>query len=460
MKSMIIKNIVAKGLLCCGAAVALTASFTSCRFEEDDYFNESASLRVEHTNEAVKKILVNAPQGWVMQYYANTGDEGFEGFNLFAKFEENGKVTMASNHRMLRDGNANKYTEASSLYEMLLEDGPVLAFNTWNDILTPFVDPVDPSSAPGTLVKDGAGMGGDHNFVIKSYNDNELILRGERYSAEIRLKKCETSWEEYIAATNEMKNYITNTSISNYYVISGTDTLYMLSPRSGHFRIAERVNDPLRYHWVACCYTPDGFRMEYQDTVGTSKFQEFTLAEDKNSLQNEDGSVKVLACWDKYIVDCSSSWRISPETFTAEQASLYAQMEAEVKKVNSNYVLDSIAIGRTTETQSDNSKISVPGLILCVHGPARMGRVPQYRPYVVMNIDRPQYGQIAFSAPSEDKAYAAMEVYNATELKNMCNQFARTIWGVYELIPDGFFNPSVADLKPLSGGTPIRLKLK
>ena len=453
MKSMIIKNIVAKGLLCCGAAVALTASFTSCRFEEDDYFNESASLRVEHTNEAVKKILVNAPQGWVMQYYANTGDEGFEGFNLFAKFEENGKVTMASNHRMLRDGNANKYTEASSLYEMLLEDGPVLAFNTWNDILTPFVDPVDPSSAPGTLVKDGAGMGGDHNFVIKSYNDNELILRGERYSAEIRLKKCETSWEEYIAATNEMKNYITNTSISNYYVISGTDTLYMLSPRSGHFRIAERVNDPLRYHWVACCYTPDGFRMEYQDTVGTSKFQEFTLAEDKNSLQNEDGSVKVLACWDKYILEKNTVSLLDQTAFSSEQQSLYDQINAALQKYNSVLSLGTIGIGKSSGTGA------VRGLVITIY--TNKQKTQKNTVGLSLDISSPSYGYARFISSTDDVMDNQMTMVskNIPGFESLVRAFAATLNGTYEMIPDNYFLPKKVDFKSDNGGLPFTLIL-
>ena len=34
---------------------------TSCRFEDDDYFNESAALRIEHQGEAVKNLLVGAP---------------------------------------------------------------------------------------------------------------------------------------------------------------------------------------------------------------------------------------------------------------------------------------------------------------------------------------------------------------------------------------------------------------
>lgn len=433
--------------------------FTSCRFEEDDYFDESASLRVEHTNEAVKEILVSAPQGWVMQYYAFTGAEGFEGFNLFAKFDANGKVTMSSNHRMLRDGNAGKYTESTSVYQMLLEDGPVLAFNTWNDVLTVFVDPVDPSAAPQSIVKDGAGMAGDHNFVIMSYEDDEVILRGERHGAEVRLKKLDTTPQEYIAATDEMKDYITSTSISNYYLTDGTDTLYMLSPRSGHFRIGERVSDPLRAHWVSCCYTPNGFRLEHQDTIGTAKFQELTLSEDKTCLLNEDGTVKVIPCWDLYVTDCPSAWRIDPEKFTSEQASLYEQMEAEVKKVNVNYVLDSITIARMTETVG-TTKVVYPSLALFVHGPTRMGRTPIYYPYVNMNIDRPEFGKVQFSQSSLDVTNSYMELFAATNLKSLCLEFAATLYGLYAIVPNDYFHPTLADLTPESGGTPLRLRLK
>ena len=128
---------------------------TSCRFEDEDYFGESAALRIEHSADQLKNQLVDAPNGWVMQYFCGTEVAQFEGFNLFARFENSNKVTLAGNHRFLRNGNQNKYTEASSVYEMLKEDGLVLAFNVWNDVLTPFVDPVSYGDAPKNIIKDG-----------------------------------------------------------------------------------------------------------------------------------------------------------------------------------------------------------------------------------------------------------------------------------------------------------------
>ena len=127
-----------------GVAFATIALAGCSQFQEDNLFDESAALRIEHNAEKLQNILVDAPNGWVLQYYTGRGISVFEGFNLFAKFERSGKVTLAGDHRFLRNGNAGKYTEHSSLYELIREDGLVLAFNTWNDgslllsILLPF----------------------------------------------------------------------------------------------------------------------------------------------------------------------------------------------------------------------------------------------------------------------------------------------------------------------------------
>ena len=327
MKKIHLNKFLLAGMVCCGIA----SLFTSCRFEEDDYFDESASLRVEHAIDQVRDNLSSAENGWVMQYFCGTGVAHFEGFNLFAKFDKNGKVTIAGNHRFLRDGNANKYTEANSLYSLLLEDGPVLAFNTWNDVLTPFVDPVAYYAAPNSLVKDGEGMQGDHNFVVMSNNDNEIILRGERHSAEVRLVKCDRSWADYIADTETMKNSFTNSSINEYYVINNNnDTLYFSGLRNGRFRYTEDLVKGVKLDSLSCVFTPNGFRTEHTDSIGSCKFHEFKMAEDKTCLKNEDGSVKVIAYWDNYIVKHTAVWKLDASLFSAEQTSLFNQIDAEL----------------------------------------------------------------------------------------------------------------------------------
>lgn len=448
MKKIHLNKFLLAGMVCCGIA----SLFTSCRFEEDDYFDESASLRVEHAIDQVRDNLSSAENGWVMQYFCGTGVAHFEGFNLFAKFDKNGKVTIAGNHRYLRDGNANKYTEATSLYSLLLEDGPVLAFNTWNDVLTPFVDPVAYYAAPMSLVKDGEGMQGDHNFVVMSNNDNEIILRGERHSAEVRLVKCDRSWADYIADTETMKNSFTNSSINEYYVINNNnDTLYFSGLRNGRFRYTEDLVKGVKLDSLSCVFTPNGFRTEHTDSIGSCKFHEFKMAEDKTCLKNEDGSVKVIAYWDNYIVKHTAVWKMDASQFSTEQQNLFNQIDAELKKNNANWSLESIGIGKSSGSNA------VVGLVFTFYTNTAKSKTNTMG--LEMAISRPQYGQMAISCTEDNKIDKNMEniMKKATNIEMLCRNFATLMNGTYNITPDDYFLPTIAQFEAVNGGTSFKL---
>lgn len=427
---------------------------TSCRFEDDDYFGESAALRIEHESQELQDLLVSAPNGWVMQYFCGTGVAQFEGFNLFARFEDSNKVTLAGNHRFLRDGNQNKYTEATSVYEMLKEDGLVLAFNVWNDVLTPFVDPVAYGYAPRNIVKDGVGMEGDHNFVVVSSNEDEVILRGERHSAEVRLVKCDRSWEDYIADTDELKNSISNSSINDYYVVNAdNDTLYFQGLRNGRFLYTDNLDKTksVKVDSLACVFTPNGFRTEREDSIEGYKFHEFTLAEDKTCLTNEDGTVKVIARWDAYVVNHTAVWKMDPSLFTAEQTSLFNQIDAELKKNNANWLLESIGIGKSSGSNS------VTGLVLTFYTNAAKTRTNTAG--LAMTMFRPQYGQMTINCTAEDNIDKNMETIlkKATDIESLCRSFAALLNGTYQMTPDDYFLPTSVQFESISGGTTFKL---
>lgn len=448
MKKIHLNKFLLAGMVCCGIA----SLFTSCRFEEDDYFDESASLRVEHAIDQVRDNLSSAENGWVMQYFCGTGVAHFEGFNLFAKFDKNGKVTIAGNHRFLRDGNANKYTEANSLYSLLLEDGPVLAFNTWNDVLTPFVDPVAYYAAPNSLVKDGEGMQGDHNFVVMSNNDNEIILRGERHSAEVRLVKCDRSWADYIADTETMKNSFTNSSINEYYVINNNnDTLYFSGLRNGRFRYTEDLVKGVKLDSLSCVFTPNGFRTEHTDSIGSCKFHEFKMAEDKTCLKNEDGNVKVIARWDAFIVNHTALWKMDQTLFTSEQTALYNQINAELKKHNNTWSLESIGIGKSSGSNS------IVGLVLTFY--TNTAKTKTNTAGLAMTMSRPAYGQMAISCTEDNKIDKNMEniMKKATNIEMLCRNFATLMNGTYNITPDDYFLPTIAQFEAVNGGTSFKL---
>ncbi len=448
MKSSNIYRLLLAGFVCCAISVATT----SCKFEEDDYFNESASLRVEHATEKVQEILSSAPNGWVMQYFCGTGVAQFEGFNLFASFDKSGKVTLAGNHRYLRNGNANKYTEAVSLYSLLLEDGPVLAFNTWNDVLTPFVDPVSYAAAPNNLVKDGEGMEGDHNFVIMSYSDDQVLLRGERHGADVRLVKCPTTWEDYIAATEKLKNYFTNSSISSYYVMTETDTMYFTGLRNGRFRYCENLTNPVKLDSLACVFTPQGFRTEKVDTIGTHAFQEFTIAPDSTYLVSEDGAVKLMATWDNYIVSHTSVWKMDKEIFSAEQAELFDKINTEIKSFNKGWSLESIGIGKSSGSGAVN------GLVLTFY--TNTAKSKTNTAGLSLDISKAAIGQMKISYAADNKTDKNMSniVKKSPDVETNARAFAETLKGVYSMVPNHYFLPTGGDFTAIDGGTSFKLQ--
>ena len=438
------------------AFMMATALTTSCSFEQDEYFDESASLRVTHQNENIKNRLVEQSaadkNGWVIQYFvAGTDDYNFEGFNLFGRFYDDNKVTLASNHRFLRDGNANKYTEHTSVYQMLAEEGPILSFNTWNDILSVFADPVDPSQAPKSIVNNGEGMFGDHNLVFHSMDDAQILFRGERHRAEVRFIPCDRPWEEYMDAVTENKNHIATSKLTSYYVTDGVDTMYFSGLNKGVFIYGERIVDPLKKKTLSCVFTPNGFRINHVDSLGENGFQEFTLAEDNSKLLSEDGKTEVIACWDNYIINHTAFWKMDESLFSAEQQSLYTQIQEAAKTFNSSWSLAGIGLGKSTGSGAIN------GLVLTFYTNAAQTKTNTAGVALIMN--KPAYGQISIDYNADCKVDKNMEsiIKKSPNMENLARAFAATLRGTYNMTPDDYFLPTGGMFTAAGGGTSFKL---
>ena len=326
-------------------AFAFSASavlLSGCMFEQEDFFDESAALRIQHTNEEIKDILCEQStngNGWVMQYFvAGTDDYDFEGFNLFAKFEQSGKVTMASDHRYLRNGNANKYTEASSIYQMLAEEGPVLSFNSWNDVITVFSDPVDPEAAPKNIVSNGEGMRGDYNLVVTSFSKDKITLRGERYGARSCLIPCPLPFEEYIDSIKVIKSLISNDGVNALVVTDGTNRLCVTNLQSGLVTLSDRVLDPLSSSLEACVFDLNGFHFEHKNTIveGGEEYQDFVFDYEKGCFSEINNPNVVIkpeyenAGFFVRAMDMGKYWNFA--SYSEGFADLYSQVNAGATK--------------------------------------------------------------------------------------------------------------------------------
>lgn len=434
---------------------------SSCQFEDEDYFDTPAALRIEQATANIQQTLCDAPNGWVMQYF--TGTDEVEGFNIMARFNQDGKVTLAGNHRFLRDGRANKYTEYSSLYQLLREDGPVLAFNTWNDVLTPLVDPVDYSQAPNALVKDGKGMFGDHNFVVLSCDKDEINLRGERYGAAIRLIPCDGEWEDYLSRIAAMKQYIAGGDSTNFIVSCDTDTAYFKNLNTGVITYCERIVDPLFPTTINCLFTPSGIRLHHENSIGDVKFQEFHLSADSTCLVSENDSVRLTAIWqsnvagmfDNLVEDKSSKvLELDYASLSAQQQTLYDNVKTAVAAINKNYELRNICVAST------NDGGDVRGLIVTFYTAKNKKSFRDAALGMTLKINADYSVIIGFD---QDNAPANL---NMTTLGNSFPAFkqavhalAASLTGTYTMEPDNYFVPSHVSFNAVGGGNSFKLRV-
>lgn len=332
--------------------LALAAGLTSCEFEQEDFFDEPAALRIESTNADIKaKLVAGSNNGWLIQYFvAGTDEMTFEGFNLFGKFYETGKVTLSGNHRFLRNGNAGKYTEYTSYYEMLKEEGSVLAFNTWNDILTVFVDPVSPSFAPNNIVNDGEGMHGDDRLVMQSYSDDYMVFRGERHGAKAYFIKLDRSPEQYVLDINELKSRVANSVVTEYMLAATDTTVYLSGLNRGYFEVVDRLDDPLQSSTQACVFTPDGFRMEHPFALKSDTVQTFTV--DAATTKLTSGNATLTPCWERYVgsrCSANNAVTITADGGSADFANLVNELSSNVTSNFSSQSFAGISFGRSNE---------------------------------------------------------------------------------------------------------------
>ncbi len=142
-------------------ALGLSVSLASCAPSEvDDLFDENPAVRIDNAVKNYTELLKSNGGRWLLKYFPN-GDQ--EGYNFVMHFK-NGSVEISSKNSYF------DFAADESLWDVISDFGPVLTFNTYNEVFHPFSDP-EP---------DGTGLGGDYEFIIMSADENTINLRGKK----------------------------------------------------------------------------------------------------------------------------------------------------------------------------------------------------------------------------------------------------------------------------------------
>ena len=254
--------------------IAIASMLCACSRDEESFFEQSAAERTQGALDNANAVLMGAPNGWEMIYFANTESRGF---NLIVKFDPNGRVYATAKNSQTT---GNKLlTDSTSTWAVKSDYGPILTFDTFNEVLHAWADPQE----------DGDGFLGDYEFLILRADSDRVVLKGKKHSAYTIMRPMpEMDANEYYAGCSKTLNdYFGNGNIltlhqdgERFYVHNGSTGMFNIVP----YGEKAETEDPKMY---PICATLDGFIMSY----GFNKKNERLFLYEGDKFVGEEGSI-------------------------------------------------------------------------------------------------------------------------------------------------------------------------
>lgn len=243
-------------ILCMLAIFALASCSLS---EEDDVFGTSSANRMAAALKADMDILTGAKNGWLMEYFPfATQDIG--GYNVLVSFAEDGKTTVSSELYPSDES-------VTSLYSLKQSAGPVLTFDSYNEIMHLFSEPLD-------------GYGSDFEFTIMSATSQEIILSGKKTNSKIIMTPIpeNVNWVTYLDKLGDNISVLEDAPSTRMIVKDKEYAVTLIN------RTISLVDDNGKTIQVAFIYTTNGIKLRQPLTVNGQSTQEFVLAEGGKDL--------------------------------------------------------------------------------------------------------------------------------------------------------------------------------
>jgi hypothetical protein len=348
----------------------------SCLFEEENYFEESASARIEGKITETKSILSSHTNGWILHYFPRLS---LGGHNYAISFSnEQAKIACESEVAGTNVRICNPVYTDSCLYDIISEQGAILTFNTYSKLMHQFRNP---SSAAYQ------GLGGDYEFILTDVKSDEKKLNGKTTGHTMRMfpvPSSYTSKESYLKAVqaistkNKLGSYVLYYEGKLVDSIIGTqrylsysyDEIKLNEETEKSDTVATTANIPI-------IFTPEGFIVYHDKTENVNRnvtpvkkseellplfdtdkeYTEFTFDETNLKFVSKDGKiefVKLLVPLNEIFVKTTTQWIFSPEdsekSSTAFQAVYQTIYDANVDEWGENLSLT--YIGRSHLTSS------------------------------------------------------------------------------------------------------------
>ncbi len=303
----------------------LAATFAACSRDEESLFDKPAAIRAQEAIDNAFKVLTSQENGWEMAYFPNL-ETSAKGYNMVVKFNKNGNVSVTAKNQTTT---GNKIlTDTASTWAVKSDYGPILTFDTYNDVFHAFSDPGN----------DGAGLLGDYEFLILKATPELVLLKGKKHSAYSVMRPVQNpDVAAYFAACEKMqKNLFGNNNIVT--LNQDGKKMYLYNGAEGQFQSAAYgsalVAEAATYHPV--CATEDGIivSMGFGEDVHDHIFYYDSI---KGELKSEKGAVmnagNLNVLFGAYFTDNAKGWSIDPAGHEAVDA-LLAAVNAAMKNTS------------------------------------------------------------------------------------------------------------------------------
>ena len=206
----------------------------SCTPQEDDLFDESSSSRIDAALKSYQEVLKSAENGWLMEYFP-AKDQGYGGFNLLASFTDDEPKFAGEN--------ALDAETSTGLYSLKQSAGPVLTFDTYNDIFHFFSNPNSSVSDAG---KNGVGMGGDFEFLVIKASPDSIILKGKKTENKIVMTPLAKGvvWSDFIEDINDAADEMAFRKFD--YQVNGKSVIATVNYRTLNFTYTDEDGNEVK----------------------------------------------------------------------------------------------------------------------------------------------------------------------------------------------------------------------
>ena len=341
------------------AALALvvlsTLSLGSCKNEIDEIFDDDAVARLAKSQAEYVDILTSNGGKWQLEYYANSDEPGYV---YLMTFSTDGSVVVSGMNKWINIidnpsamGSTAAFGTATSLWDVITDNGPVLTFNSYNKYFHLFADPYDiPGGSTGQVDSEdenesGYGHQGDYEFCLMKYSGDTLYLTGKKRGINMIMTRVSSSVDDrvYMNEVTAMADSFFHAKIPQVYINLPNDVRWIVkNGATGILKIfredADEISTAENYNVII---THDGLSFMNPITLDGYTIQNFVRQPDGSLLCRDDNQTTMTA---DPLSDVMASprfvWKLLQGNATGVYAQLLSQIVNEIKAYNSSTLQD------------------------------------------------------------------------------------------------------------------------